>query len=61
MKLDLYKIDVILAGRGLSLQDAGIDYRWLQRAREGADTRRPTVKKIADALGTTPAEITIRE
>ncbi len=60
MKLDLYKINLLLADRGESMRSAGFDYRWIQRAKQGRETRPQTVKKIADNLGVTPEEITIR-
>lgn len=60
MKLDLYKIEILLADRGSSMRRAGFDYRWIQRAKQGRDTRPQTVKKIADNLGVTPEDITVR-
>ena len=60
MKLDLYKINLLLADRGASMRSSGFDYRWIQRAKQGRETRPQTVKKIADNLGVTPEEITIR-
>lgn len=61
MKLDIYKINLKLADKQLTMRDAGFDYRWLQRARQGKETRPATVKKIADALGCRPEDITVRE
>ncbi len=60
MKLDIYKIEILQADKGKSLSALNIDRRWLKRAREGKETRPQTVKKIADNLGVTPEEITIR-
>ena len=61
MKLDIYKINLKLADKGLSMNEAGFDYRWIQRAKRGKDTRPATVKKIADLLGCRPEDITVRE
>ena len=61
MKLDIYKINLKLADKGLSMAEAGFDYRWIQRSKQGKDTRPQTVKKIADTLGCRPEDITVRE
>ena len=61
MKLDLYKINVMLAERGKSMSELSFDYRWITRAKKGGNTRPLTVYKIADKLGVSPEEITIRE
>lgn len=61
MILDIYKINLKLADKGLSMREAGFDYRWISRAKQGKDTRPATVKKIADILGCRPEDITVRE
>lgn len=61
MKLDIYKIDLKLAERGGSMRSSGFDYRWIQRAKAGHDIKPGTVYKIAQNLGCSPEEITIRE
>lgn len=61
MKLDTFKIELMLADRGQSMRSAGFDYRWIKRAKQGQDTRPQTVAKIARNLGVRPEDITIRE
>lgn len=61
MKLNLYKIECLLADRGVSMREAGFDYRWIVRAKRGSDIRYQTVKKIADNLGVRPEDITTEE
>lgn len=61
MKLDTYKIDVLLAERGQSMRSAGIDNRYIIRAKQGKETNPKAVYKIAQRLGVSPEAITIRE
>lgn len=61
MKLDLYRIDVLLADKGMTMRGAGFDYRWIKRAKQGKDIRPQTVAKIARTLGVRPEDITVRE
>lgn len=60
MKLDIYKIECLLAATDKSMRSAGFDYRWIYRAKQGKETRPRTVKKIASILGVRPEDITIR-
>lgn len=59
MKIDNYKLDLLLAKRCMNLRDlrAGTSPQTLTRIRRGEEVLPATLGRIAKALGVDPAEL----